>query len=90
MKNVRFTASATTAFARVPRGIRTETLANLQAFADDAAIFEGSDLIAPMRGVRDLFRLKLDAWRVIFRATRTELVVIRVAPRATAYKGFRG
>ncbi len=90
MKTVRFTATAAAGFSRVPREIRAEIVANLQDFADDAAVFEGSDVISPMQGVPGLYRLKLEGWRVIFRETRIDIIAIRVAPRATAYRGFRG
>ena len=90
MKTVRFTATAAAEFARVPREIRAEIVANLRDFAEDAAVFEGSGVISAMHGAPGLYRLKLDGWRVIFRETRTDVIAIRVAPRGAAYKGFRG
>ena len=90
MKTIRFTPTATAGMIRASKDDRADFIAMIEAFADDPAVFEGSDVVKPLTGWPNHFIVKVGVFRAILRDERNQVTVTTVRHRGDAYKGKRG
>ena len=84
MADVAWSRSAIKTLARIDRTTAARIQAKVRQLAKDPQSLANN--IRPLKGERDLMRLRVGNWRVIYTPTLTVLTVVKVAPRGGAYE----
>ena len=82
---VEYSRDAVRILLRIDRATATRIRAKVGRLATDPASLANN--VTALKGGDGLMRLRVGDWRVIYTADLVVLLVVRVAPRGSAYEG---
>ena len=83
MRRVEYSRDAVRALSRIDRATSRRIRAKVDQLAAEPESLANN--VAPLKGQPGLLRLRVGDWRVIYTDQLVVLLVIRVAPRGSAY-----
>lgn len=85
MLQVEYSRDAVRTLLRIDRATARRIRAKVDQLATDPAALANN--VTALKGGDGLMRLRVGDWRVIYTADLVVLLVVRVAPRGSAYEG---
>jgi len=84
MEKIEYSKDALRTLRRMPRDVADLIQSKINQYAADPASLANN--VTALKGAPGHYRLRVQDWRVIFSKDGTVLVIIRVAPRGSAYE----
>lgn len=83
MKRLVYSRDALRTLRRLPANLAKRVRAKMQQYAATPA--ELAKNVSALKGQPGILRLRIGAWRVVFREDDETVAIIRIAPRGQAY-----
>lgn len=83
VKRIAYSRDALRTLRRMPANTSKRIRHKVQTYARNPASLANN--VQALKGERDIFRLRVGDWRIIFTEDAEVVAVIRIAPRGSAY-----
>ncbi len=83
MKQITYSRDAIRTLQRIPTNVAATIRAKIEQYAAEPASLANN--VKALRGERGYYRLRVGEWRVVFSESGRVLLIVRIAPRGSAY-----